>query len=523
MFDLIIKNGKIIDGTGRGQFDADLGIKGGEIAEIGNLKSASARRTIDAGGNFVTPGFIDVQNHSDSYWTIFDYPHQESMLLQGITTILVGHCGASLAPLPSLEAVKAVQKWHTLEGKNLNWQYFDEYLNELKKQELGINLASLVGHSTIRRGLLGDATRKISAAELKILQRLTVNSLKAGAFGLSVGLVYAHEFHTSFEELSLLARAVKGFNRMLSVHLRSEGSQIIESLAEILRLSKESEIKTKISHLKVRGHKNHPQFEQILDLIENARSQGVKISFDIYPYLTTWSVLYTYLPKWSFDGGRAALLKRLRQPYLRKKILDSLKEQSVDLSNIIVATATSSPHLVGRTLGDIAVDQGASVEEALLNLISATESEIVVFDQNLDSEQMLELLKHPLSMIATDGAGMDLAAGRHSRNLVHPRCFGTMPRFLSLCLRKNLLPPEKMIFKITGMPAAFVGLGNRGVLKAGNWADVTVFDPGEVKDRATLLSPYQPPVGIKWVVVNGQITVAEGQLANTWAGRVLRA
>ncbi len=523
MLDLIIKNGKIIDGTGKAPIEADLGIKGKQITEIGNLKPGSARKTIDAKGNFVAPGFIDIQNHSDSYWTIFDYPHQESMLLQGITTILMGHCGASLAPLPSLEAVKAVQKWHTLEGKNLNWQYFDEYLNELDKRDLGTNTGSLIGHSTVRRGLMGDATRKITAAELKVLRRITSNSLEAGAFGLSVGLVYAHEFHTTLEELSLLAGEVKKFHGLLSVHLRSEGGQVLESMDEILRLAKEAEVRTKISHLKIRGHKNYHQFEQLLNKLEDAYHRGTKIYFDVYPYLTSWSVLYTYLPKWAFDGGRAELLKRLRQPYMRKKILDSLKEQSVDLSNVVVATATSSPHLVGRTLGDIAVDQGTSTHEALLNLITATESEIVVFDQNIASELMLELLKHPLSMIATDGAGLDVSAGQTSRNLVHPRCFGTMPRFLSLCLRKKLLPPEKMIYKITGMPAGLMGLADRGVLKAGASADVVVFDPDEIKDLATLLNPYQPPAGISWVLVNGQITVEEGRLTNTWAGKVLKA
>lgn len=521
MFDLIIKNGKLIDGSGRAPADLDIGIKGSVISAIGNLKTASASKIINAAGKWVTPGFIDIQNHSDSYWSIFDYPRQESMLLQGITTIAMGHCGASLAPLPSLEALKSVQKWHSLAGVNFNWRYFEEFLDELKRQSLGVNILSLVGHSTIRRGLLGDVVRNLTTQDLKVLERIIVSSFKSGAFGLSIGLVYAHEYQTAYSELIACARLVNKFNRLLSVHLRSEGEQILESLDEIIKLAADSGANTKISHLKIRNQKNWHLFESVIEKLERAYQRGIKINFDVYPYTTSWSVLYTYLPKWATDGGREELIKRIRQPYLRNKLVDNLREQLQDLSNITIATASSSPHLVGRTLGHIAADQGTSIEEALINIISATESEVIVFEENIASEQMLQLLQHPLSVIATDGAGFDVDMGKASANLVHPRCFGTMPRFLQLNTNKKLLSEEKAIQKITSQPAKLLGLYDRGELKVNNKADVVIIDPERLADLASIQNPFQPPQGINWVIVNGNITTEAGALVSEGHGSVL--
>lgn len=522
MLDLIIKNGRVYDGTGAEAADLDIGIKKDEIVEVGKLGAKLARRVIDASGQCVSPGFIDVQNHSDSYWTIFDYPHQQSLLAQGITTVAFGHCGASLAPLPSLEGLKSVQKWHTLSGVNFNWQYFEEFLDTLSRQPLGVNVSSLVGHATLRRGLMADEMRKVSLQEIKIMERLLSASLKNGGAGLSLGLAYAHEYSASAEELKILTRVVKSNGRLLSVHLRSEGTHILEALDEAIHLAEGHGARLKISHLKIRGQKNWPLFDQVLTRIERAFQRGLEIYFDVYPYDVSWNVLYTYLPKWSFEGGRAELVKRLKQPYLRKKILDNLINQNEVLSAITVATSSSSPHLVGRTLGEVAFDQGVSVEEAVLNVLSSAESEVVVFDKNINEEQMLELLKHPLSIVSTDGAGFDMRAARTSKNLVHPRCFGSMARFLELAVKKNLLPLSAAIHKLTGRPANALRLPRRGIIKKHAKADVVIFDADKISDPTSLNSPFQPPSGIRLVLVNGAVTLEDGGFTGDYRGEVVR-
>jgi len=523
MFDLIIKNGSVYDGTGTKPQVLDIGIKAAEIEALGNLRGKSAKTIIDAGGDCVAPGFIDIQNHSDSFWTLFDYPHQESLLLQGITTIIVGHCGASLAPLPSLAALKSVQKWHTLEGSNFNWQYFDEYLDAVENLRLGVNVGSMTGHSTVRRGLLKDEVRSLTEQEMKVLERTVFSSLKSGSFGLSLGLVYSHEYDSSFEELLRLSRLVKMSNRLLSVHLRSEGASILESLDEVLKLASDSGVRVKISHLKIRGEKNWRLFPELIKRLEQAYQKGVVVSFDVYPYATSWSVLYTYLPKWSYEGGRVELIKRLQQPYLRNKILSGLIEQRLELSKITIATDTSSPHLIGRTLGQIAADQGNSVEEALLNLLVSCDSEVVVFDENISEENLKALISHPLAMIATDGAGFDLHETRKFKNLVHPRCFGAMPRFLSQAVKNDLMPMEQAIFKITGMPARVLGMPGRGVIKKRARADLAIFNKSKLADLASLNNPFQQPRGISWVIVGGELSVAEGKITGRFGGHVLKA
>lgn len=521
MLDLIIKNGTLYDGTGDDPKTADIGIKKDEIAAVGDLKSKSAKLTIDAKGLCVAPGFIDMQNHSDSFWSLFDYPHQESMVLQGVTTIVVGQCGASLAPLASLEALKSVQKWHTLEGANLNWRYFEEYAETLRKTRLGVNVASLIGHSTLRRGLLKDEVRRVSGPELEALKRMAVSAFKNGSFGLSMGLAYSHEYDSTYDELLSFANLVKKRDLLLSVHLRNESAGILEALEEAIKLASESGARLKISHLKIRGRENWHLVDQVLRRLENAYQRGTSVSFDVYPYTTSWSVLYTYLPKWSSEGGRAALVKRLSQPYVRNKVLSGLFEQKTDFSKIMIATATSSPHLVGRSLVEIARDQNTSAEEAVLNILSSNDSEVVVFDENISEENLNALLKHPLAMIATDGAGFDVEAAKMQKNLVHPRCFGAMPRFISKTLAENLMPLQTAIFKISGYPAKILGIARRGIVKKHAFADLVLFDREKIGDAATLENPFRAPDGIEWVIINGKTAVFDGRISGNFSGRVL--
>ncbi|HEV8601555.1 MAG TPA: amidohydrolase family protein [Patescibacteria group bacterium] len=509
MYDILIKNGTVIDGTGQPGRKLDVAFSGGKISDIAeNIPAAKALTTLDAKDKLVVPGFIDIQNHSDSYWTLFDQPEQMSLLAQGITTIIIGNCGSSLAPLSTPEAIKTIQKWHSLSGVNVNWSTFAELLSVLKKKKIGVNVGSLVGHATIRRGLLSDQIRSITPDELSIMDKQVRTALDEGALGLSMGLVYAHEVNSTFDELLTLTSELKRQRKYLSIHLRSEGSHILEGLDEILVLASDTGIPVKISHLKIQNKKNWHLFDRVINKLENAYHQGIKISFDAYPYGSTWSVLYTYLPKWAYEGGRLEILRRINSEMDRRKILDYLKAAEYDYKNIIIADAEENEVFIGKTISDIARNQNVSEPEAVLNILSACKAQVIIFDHNLLNEHVELFASSPLSMIATDGAGYS----KTSVELVHPRCYGTMPRFLRMVREKRILSWEQAIKKITLEPAQLLGLQARGVIKKGAAGDAVIFDPNKITDHADYNHPYQLPTGIDAVLVNGKLSLKQNEI-----------
>lgn len=520
-FDLIIRGGTILDGLARESYQADVGVVRGEIKAVGNLSKASGRKIIEAEGKFVCPGFVDIQNHSDSYLTLLEIPTLQSLVNQGITTIAVGHCGTSLAPLSSVESLKSVQKWHSLAGANINWQSFAEYFTALQKYPLGVNVLSLVGHATMRRGLLSDQVRSATAEESEIIGKLVRESLAAGAAGLSLGLVYAHEADASLQELMLPVKIVGGAGRLVSVHLRSEGAHLIDALNEVITLAHTASARLKISHFKIRGSHNFPFADQALGILDMAYQNGLDVFFDVYPYTTSWNVLYTYLPKWAYEGGKNAILKNIRDPQNRPRILTYLQSQEQDLGKIFIAGSQNSPSLVGKNLQQLASNQEIGVEEALLNALEATGTQVVVFDHNLSSEIMERFLQHPLSVIATDGAGYDLSYSP-THGLVHPRCFGAMPKFLSMVREKKIMSWSEAIKKITSRPAEKLGIKDRGRLAKGMAADVVVFDPRDIGSQATYENPYQESDGIEHVLVNGKISFSARQAVDPPSGSILR-
>jgi N-acyl-D-amino-acid deacylase len=517
MLDILIKNGTVIDGTGTAGKKLDVAIQNGKITEISAKIEATATKVINAQDRFVTPGFIDIQNHSDSYWTLFDMPEQASLLSQGITSIIIGNCGASVAPLLTAESIKTIQKWHNLSGISVNWASVAEFLQTLAKMPLGVNVGTLVGHATLRRGLIGDSVRQLTPEESKVMAKTLEDALQQGALGLSMGLIYAHEVNSAVSELKDLASKLKPFKKYLSVHLRSEASHILDSLDEVIDLAAATEIPIKISHLKIRGKTNWPLFDRVMSKLEIAYHQGVKISFDVYPYDTSWSVLYTYLPKWAYEGGRAQTLKNIADPMSRRKILDYLRDQNQDFKNIIVAEASGNNNYIGKTLAVIAANQSICVEEAILNIITATNAQVIVFDHNLSPEQVELFCVSPLSLIATDGAGFNVK----KEGLVHPRCFGTMPRFLKMVREKKLLKWESAIKKLTQEPADLLGLTDRGTLKKNQMADVVVFDPQTIADRADYTNPDLVSTGIDAVIVNGKLTYTPKQISGL-SGMVIK-
>ncbi|MDB4940233.1 MAG: hypothetical protein JWO40_658 [Candidatus Doudnabacteria bacterium] len=519
MYSKILKNANIIDGTGKPAYKADIAIEQDKIVQIGNLQKANAQEIIDVEGMYVAPGFVDIQNHSDVYWTIFDNPTLDSLVSQGITTAIIGNCGASLAPLLSPDALLSIRKWHNLEGVNLNWLTFKEYLEVLSARSFGVNIGSLVGYSTLRRGLVKDDIRALNEDERKILKRSLEESIDAGAFGLSSGLSYAHEAIISEDELLELAKIVKNKNALMSVHLRSEGAELTESVAEALELVNKTGVNLKISHLKVRNKSNWHLLPHALNLIEANYQKKGSIHFDLYPYDFIWQVLYTYLPKWAYEGGRDVMLKHLKDPEQRKKIKAYLMSKDINYSAIMIASTSMQLNVVGKTLGELAAGQECDSEDALLNMIERGGSEILVFEENLNISQVQTLLGHPLSMIATDGAGFPLA--RNQQSLAHPRCFGSMPKFLNMAVANNICSLEMAVQKITSIPATKVGLHKRGTIAIDNYADLVVFN-SKINSQANYKNPYQAPEGIEYVFVNGTIVSQKGSLFGISKGRVLR-
>ena len=303
-FDFIIQNGNIIDGSGGKSFPADLGIKKDKIAKIGNLKKATAKEIINAEGKCVAPGFVDILDHSDSFWTIFKIPRLDSKITQGVTTIIGGNCGSSLAPLVSEEAIKSIQKWAEIGNVYVNWQTVGEFLSEVQKNKLGLNFATLVGHETLRRGLLGNEVRKITFKEIRAMGDLLKRGLAEGAFGMSTGLVFSHAKLASFEEIKILTGILKKENALYASHIRGEVEDLLPSINETLQIGRETGVSIEISHLKAIGKPYWPDMKKTLEMIKVASDEGIPIEFDIYPYTATGSTLYILLPDWVTSGGR---------------------------------------------------------------------------------------------------------------------------------------------------------------------------------------------------------------------------
>jgi N-acyl-D-amino-acid deacylase len=515
MYSLIIKNARVIDGTGAAEKIADIAVSEQKIAAVQPHISARAKTVIDAAGKVVAPGFIDVQNHSDSYWQLFDNPNLDSTLTQGFTTVLVGNCGGSLAPLLSPSALLSLQKWHGLDGANINWQSFAEFAAAMKQNNYGCNVLSLVGYSTLRRGLVGDSTDPLTSEELRTLIYSLEQALDQGAFGLSTGLAYAHELNTSEVELYELARTVKKHNALFSVHLRNEGSNIVDSVREVINIAQQAEVNVKISHLKIRDQSNWSKLEEVLAELESAWHRGAKIHFDVYPYTSTWQPLYAYLPSWIVSGGRTSMLEQLHQPEQRNKVLSYLNNVETRLKDFVIASTGASLQSNGKTIGQLATDMGVSSEQAVLTLIENGGSEVLVFDQCISEEVVETLSNHALGFVASDGGGFNLKV---KNKLVHPRCFGAAPKFLRQVLDKKKISLPEAIRKLSGGPASMLGLQDRGVIKAHNFADLVMFDDKTIADKATLTNPFQFAKGIEAVWVNGTMLVQHGQPTGAKSG-----
>jgi len=522
MFDIIIKNGTVINGTGEKMFKADVGVKDDKIIKIGELQNEKGDLEIDAEGKYVCPGFVDVNNHSDTYWQIFSNPDLESLIQQGITTIVGGNCGSSLAPLSSAKNIETIQKWSNISKVSMNWLSMNEFLTELDRNKIAVNFGTLVGHGTLRRGILGDQMRNPNKEELEFIKGMLEKAMSEGALGLSSGLVYTHARGATEEELIELAKVVQRYNGVYVTHLKNEGEGLTEGIKNAINIAKETKVRLHISHLKAISEKNWPLMDQALELIEKAQNNDLDITFDFYPYTSIGSVLYTLLPSWISEGGKKMMLRRLKDRSTRTRVVEEMKNSDFDFSSIEIGISNLDKVLARKKIKDIARSQNKSVEEAIIDILLAANGRVIISSESLSEENIKKAVKNNFSIVASNGSGYNLEHEK-TGEVVHPRNFGSFPRvFKKYLVDENVISWEDAIRKMTGFPAEKFNLRKRGEIKEKNFADITIINPKEIQDFATNNNPYQYNQGIDQVLVNGQIVLDQSKYTGVKNGEIIR-
>jgi dihydroorotase/N-acyl-D-amino-acid deacylase len=529
-FDLVILNGHIIDGTGSPWYSGDIGIRDGRIAAIGNLAHAAAKRRIDARGRVVAPGFIDMLGQSDL--TILINPHVPSKIYQGITTEITGE-GESPAPL-SDALIRADHLAYEHYHIAPDWKTFDEYFARLERQGIGINLSSYVGATSVRRMVLGDADRAPTPEQLEQMKLLVRQAMQQGARGLSSALEYAPAPYASTEELIALASEAARYGGIYATHMRNESDSEMDALAEAARIAREARIPVEIWHLKTAGKANWGRMPQVVAFIEQQRREGLDISANTYAYTAWFNSFSAFIPPWAHDGGDVKLIERLKDPATRARIRKDMETPSDKWDNewqeipgpeAVLISVVQNPKLLplqGKRLSEIAQLWGKDPIDTIFDLLieDGAFTEVAVFGMQ-ESDVALALVQ-PWVSIDNDSSGTapeGLLGAEHP----HPRAYGTFPRILRKYVReeKKLTLPDA-IRKFTALAAQRVRLTDRGVLKAGMWADVVVFDPQRVRDLATFENPNQLSEGMDFVLVNGVPVIEDGKMTDALPGKVLR-
>lgn len=529
-YDLLIRNGHLIDGTGSPWYAADIAIRDGHIVAIGHLDPGSAKQTIDAAGMVVAPGFIDMLGQSE--FTILVNPHLPSKIYQGITTEITGE-GGTAAPLTA--AIRAADR-ATYEhfGIDPSWNTFREYFARLEKQGMGINLASYVGATQIRRAVIGDGDRAPTSAELDRMQALVREAMYDGAVGVSSSLQYAPAPYASTEELIALASEAGKLGGIYATHMRSEGDAIIPALDEAIRIGREAHIPVEIWHLKAAGRRNWGRMPEIVAHIDEARRSGVDIAANTYAYTAWFNSFSAFIPPWAHDGGDAKLIQRLKDPAARERIRKDMLTPSSSWDNEweevtgpegILVSVVQNPKLLplqGKTIAEIAKlwnkDPIDTVFDLLIEDNAATE--VAVFGMSEPDVRLA--LQQPWVSICNDSQGT-APDGLLGQAHPHPRAYGTFPRILRKYVREDgALTLPDAIRKFTALPASNMRLADRGVIKDGMWADIVVFNPEAITDHATYENPNQLSQGMEYVLVNGVPVVDRGKMTNALPGKVLR-
>lgn len=518
MFDVIIEQGQITDGSGGPPYQGDVAIAGDRIAAIGDLSKAEARSRFSAAGYYVCPGFVDTHSHSDAFLLI--EPSSPSKVYQGVTTEVIGNCGASAAP--RLDRYQMPADWRNLQYPG-RWQTVAEYRALLEQVRPAVNVKLLVGHNALRASIAGYDQRPLSPEERSAMIRLLEQSLDEGASGLSFGLIYPPGCFADREELLELARVVAGRNGICSAHMRNEGARVVEAVEEVLDIARAAEVRFQISHLKTSGRANWGLLDAVLDRVRTARKSGIAVCADRYPYTAACTDLDILLPTWALAGGREAILTRLRTPEIRRSLWQALAERSADSWAEVWVGSTAHPEnrrFQGMPIPDVARELGVDPAEAVLRLLETDELHTSGIFFGMSEENMWRILAEPYVMIGSD-ASLRSTTGPLSLDHPHPRAYGAFARFLRASLDGRTVSWPEAVRKITSLPAQQFGLKDRGKLCVGAYADIVVVNPNSLADRATYSQPHQLAQGIELVLVNGRCVLVHGRLTGERPGLVL--
>ncbi|MBZ5615441.1 MAG: D-aminoacylase [Acidobacteriia bacterium] len=529
-FDLVITNGHIVDGTGSPWYSGDIGIRDGRIAAIGNLSAAARKRTVDARGKVVAPGFIDMLGQSEL--TILVDPRLPSKIYQGITTEITGE-GGSAAPLNDaiITADRASYEHYKI---NPDWRTFRQYFSRLEKQGMGINLASYVGATEVRRMVLGDADVQPTPEQLEKMKALVREAMRDGAVGVSTSLEYAPAPYAKTEEIIALASEASKFGGIYATHMRNESDSVLEAIDEAVRIGREAHIPVEIWHFKVAGKTNWGRMPELIARVNRARAEGVDVAADTYAYTAWDNGMSAFVPAWAHDGGDAKLIERLKDPATRARIRKDMERPSKDWDNEwqeiggpqdVMISSVQNPALKqfqGKRLSEIAATLNKDPMDALFDLLIEDHAftDCAVF--GMSEPDVALALQQPWVSVDNDSSGSS-PQGILGEEHPHPRAYGTFPRILRRYVREEKkLTLEEAIRKFSALPAQRMRLTDRGVLKQGMWADVVVFDPKTVRDVATYDDPNRLSEGMEYVLVNGVPVIEEGKMIGALPGKVLR-
>jgi N-acyl-D-aspartate/D-glutamate deacylase len=529
--DLLITNGRILDGTGNPGYEADIGIVGAEIAFMGRgIGKSHAERVIDAGGMVVSPGFIDTHSHDDAYLLI--NPHCDDKVKQGVTTNVIGNCGFSLAPLSDahrddMRKASAIMGGSHLSDNFWNLSSFEDFLMMLEENRPGINVVPLVGHGTVRIAVLGFENRAPNESELAEMKRLTADAMQAGAFGLSSGLIYVPANYADTEEIIELAKVAGQYKGIYTTHMRSEGDWEMEAIDETLRIASEASIAAHISHHKIAGKSNWGKSIDTLKLFAQARADGLLVTCDQYPYQAGSTFLAAALPPHIQAQGPGVFAEKLRESEVRRAIIDEIENSSdarwenlikgAGFENIIISVSPHHEEYIGKSIAQIAKMEAKEAYDVFFDLLVEEQMEVAMVIFMMGEEDVIRIMKDPLTMIGTDGVP------GFGTSKVHPRMIGTFPRILGRYVRQQgVIGLEEAIRKMTSLPAQTFGLYKKGILRERLDADVVIFDPETIIDKSSFDDPTQSPEGIRWVIVNGELAVENGEVVGATSGQVLR-
>jgi N-acyl-D-amino-acid deacylase len=517
-FDVLVRGGTVYDGSGGAPVKADIGIRGDRIVAVGNLTDAGASTVVDATGLAVAPGFINTLSWSTE--SLIADGRSQSEIRQGVTLEVMGE-GSSMGPLndemkrrlrASQGGIKYAVEWTTLA----------EYLRYLEKRGISTNVASFIGAATIREHVLGLDDVQPTPAQLDEMRALVERDMAAGALGIGTALIYAPGTYARTEELIELCKVAARYKGKYTSHIRSEGPQIVEAVEELIRISREAGLPAEIHHLKASGRNNWPRMDRVLALIERARAEGLAITANMYTYAASSTGLSAQIPSWAHDGGPEKLYRRLADPEVRARLAQEMRAKGSPSPTLFVRFRTPALRpLAGKTLADVAAARGKDQVDTILDLVLEDRSRIQSIFFTMSEDLIAKQLKRPWVSISSDGSSIS-AEGIFLESSTHPRAYGSFARFLGKYVRdEKLMPLPEAIRRMTGLPATNLGLEGRGFLKEGMFADVVVFDPATIADKATYENPHQYAVGMKHVFVNGVQVLKDGEHTGAKPGRAV--